>query len=114
MPIRCPFAGAKPDCGPGFSHGQPNSNAAAAPRGKPYPGCAKVRWPKLLEHERLPTISANERYRLLEAACELATEQLRYRFPGVTVPRDDPAPLPESSRALIRRLARESQERRRG
>lgn len=73
-----------------------------------------MRWPKLIEHERLPPMSLEARYRLLEAACALAAEQLRFRFPGVTRPRDDPAPLPESSRALIRRLARESRERRRG
>ena len=72
------------------------------------------RWPKLLEHEPLPAMSLEERYRLLEAACAVAAEQLRFRFPGVTVPRDEPAPLPESSRALIRRLARESKEHRRG
>ena len=71
-------------------------------------------WPKLLEHEPLPPISPEAHYRLLEAACDLAAEQLRFRFPGVTVPRDNPAPLPESSRELIRRLARESRERRHG
>ena len=74
----------------------------------------RVRWPKLLEHEPLPAMTLEERARLLEAACELAAAQLRFRFPGVTVPRDDQAPLPEFSRALIRRLARESRERRRG
>ena len=73
-----------------------------------------MRWPKLLEHEPLPPMSLDERYRLLESACEVAAEQLRFRFPGVTVQRDSPAPLPESSRTLIRRLARESRERRRG
>ena len=74
----------------------------------------QVRWPKLLEHEPLPAMTLEERSRLLEAACELAAAQLRFRFPGVTVPRDDQAPLPASSRALIRRLARESRERRGG
>ena len=73
---------------------------------------ARVDWPKLLEHEPFPAMSPEARYRLLEAACEIAGEQLRFRFPGVTVPRDDQPPLPESSRALIRRLARESRERR--
>ena len=73
-----------------------------------------MRWPKLMEHEPLPPMSPEGRYRLLEAACALAAEQLRFRFPGVTTERDNPAPLPESSRALIRRLARESDERRRG
>lgn len=70
--------------------------------------------PKLLEHEPFRALSLEARYQLLEASCEVAAEQLRFRFPGVTVPRDNPAPLPASSRALIRRLARESQERRRG
>ena len=59
-------------------------------------------------------MSPEARYRLLEASCELAAEQLRFRFPGVTVPRDSPAPLPASSRALIRRLVRESRGRRCG
>ena len=75
---------------------------------------AQVDWPKLLEHEPFPPMSPEARYRLLEAACEIAAEQLRFRFPGVTVPRDNQPPLPESSRALMRRLARESRERRRG
>ena len=69
---------------------------------------------KLLEHEPFRPESVEERYRLLEAACEMAAEQLRFRFPGVTTPRDNQAPLPASSRAIIRRLARESRERRRG
>lgn len=69
---------------------------------------------KLLEHEPLGPMSLEARSRLLQAACELAAEQLRFRSPGVTVPRDNPAPLPASSRALIRRLIRESRERRRG
>lgn len=73
-----------------------------------------MRWPKLIEHEPLPPTSLEARYRLLEAACAVAAEQLRFRFPGVTTQRDNPVPLPEHSRALIRRLARQSRERRRG
>ena len=73
----------------------------------------KERWPKLMEHEPFPPMSLEARYRLLEAACAVAAEQARFRFPGVTTPRDNQAPLPESSRALIRRLATESRERRR-
>ena len=87
-----------------------DGNAAAGRSTEPD----RVRRPKLLEHEPLPAMTLEERSRLLEAACELAAAQLRFRFTGVTVPRDDQAPLPESSRALIRRLARESRERRRG
>lgn len=93
----------------------PNQPSTATSRsGASRTEAARVDWPKLLEHEPFPPMSTEARYRMLEAACEIAAEQLRFRFPGVTVPRDNPQPLPESSRALIRRLARESRERRRG
>ncbi len=90
------------------------STVATSRSGTSRTEATRVDWPKLLEHEPFPPMSPETHYRLLEAACEIAAEQLRFRFPGVTVPRDNQPPLPESSRALIRRLARESRERRHG
>ena len=73
----------------------------------------KSRIPKLLKDEPRPASTSEERDRALRQACRAAgrllADQAASGMPSEAL--DAPAPLPESSRRLIRRLAKQRRQR---
>ena len=68
----------------------------------------KTRVPRLRKDDALPNMTMEERDAAVQQACRAAMRILKDRteMAGSVVPLDEPDPLPESSRELIRRLAK--------
>ena len=73
----------------------------------------KTRTPKLRKDDPAPVLTMEERDKAVQQACRAAMRILRDRtkLAGSPTPLDEPVPLPESSRQLIRRLAKQRRER---
>ena len=73
----------------------------------------KTRIPKLRKDDPPPVLTMEERDKAVQQACRAAMRILKDRrnMAGSTTPFDEPVPLPESSRKLIRRLAKQRRER---
>lgn len=75
-----------------------------------------TRWarvPKLRKDDPAPVLTMKERDKAVQQACRAAMRILkdRAKLTGSATPLDEPVPLPESSRQLIRRLAKQRRER---
>ena len=73
----------------------------------------KTRIPKLHKHDSTPDLTMEERDIAVQLACKAAMRILKDRAAMADGDEtlDAPVPLPESSRRLIRRLARQRRER---
>ena len=73
----------------------------------------KTRIPTLRKDDPAPAMSMEERDKAVQQACRAAMRILkdRAKIAGSAAPLDEPTPLPESSRRLIHRLAKQRRER---
>lgn len=72
-----------------------------------------TRVPKLRKDDPLQNMTMEERDIAVQQACRAAMRILkdRTKMAGSATPLDEPVPLPESSRQLIRRLAKQRRKR---
>lgn len=72
-----------------------------------------TRVPKLRKDDPLPNMTMEERDIAVQQACRAAMRILKDRttMTGSAATLDEPVPLPDSSRQLIRRLAKQRRER---
>ena len=73
----------------------------------------KTRIPNLRKDDPAPVLTMKERDKAVQQACRAAMRILkdRAKMAGSPTPLYEPIPLPESSRQLIRRLAKQRRER---